>query len=266
MDREKLKSLTENSVIDKLYVEEEVTSTNDVAKSMSREGFKGRALIVSELQTKGRGRLGRNWSSPAGTGIWMSLLDTDTENLVNIPGITLLAGLAVAEALNSLSGEECARIKWPNDVVINGKKVCGILTELISSGTESTVIIGIGINASMDEFPEELKDKATSVFLEIGQKPEREKIITGVVTKLTEYISAYKITGSLGFAMDRYHSLMVNKGKEVILSSANGDFYDNPYIATGIDEEGNLLVEDKSGTVHTVQSGEISVRGVLGYV
>ena len=66
--------------------------------------------------------------------------------------------------------------------------------------------------------------------------------------------------------MDRYHSLMVNKGKEVILSSANGDFYDNPYIATGIDEEGNLLVEDKSGTVHTVQSGEISVRGVLGYV
>ena len=266
MDRIKLNGLSEEKKIDRLILEEEVTSTNDVAKSLAREGFSGRALIISELQTAGRGRLGRNWSSPAGTGIWMSLLITEVKNMSNISGITLLAGLSVAETLNEYMSSKSALIKWPNDLVINGKKVCGILTELVSSGDSGSLIIGIGINACGREFPEELKDKATSILLETGSVPDREKIVTDSVTRLTDMIKSYGETGSLEFIRDRYQNLMVNRDKEVVLSSQNGDFYDNPYIARGVDEEGNLIVEDKSGKKSTVRSGEISVRGILGYV
>ena len=266
MDRSKLNSLLEEHKIDRLILEEEVTSTNDVAKSLAWEGFSGRALIIAEKQTAGRGRLGRNWSSPAGTGIWMSLLDTEVKNLGNISGITLLAGLSVAETVNEYTNSEQVLIKWPNDLVIHGKKICGILTELVSSGDSGSLIIGIGINACGREFPEELKDKATSILLETGSAPDREKIVTDSMARLTDLIKVYNEAGSLEFIRDRYQSLMVNRDKEIVLSSQNGDFYDNPYIARGIDEEGNLIVEDKNGKKSAVRSGEISVRGVLGYV
>ena len=266
MDRTRFEFLIEDGVLERVIAEEEVSSTNDVAKSLSRDGFTGRALIISELQTAGRGRLGRNWSSPAGTGIWMSLLDTEIEHLENISGITLLAGLAVTETINDYMGTDSACIKWPNDVVINGRKVCGILTELVSSGDKGSVIVGIGINASISEFPDELRDKATSLLIEMGSTPDREKIASEVVRRLTELSSVYRTSGNLSFIQDRYQNLMVNREKEVILSSANGDFFDNPYIAKGIDEEGNLIVQDKAGELHAVRSGEISVRGVLGYV
>ena len=128
------------------------------------------------------------------------------------------------------------------------------------------MIVGIGINASIREFPEELRDKATSLLIEMGSTPDREKIASEVVRRLTELSSVYRTSGNLSFIQDRYQSLMVNREKEVILSSANGDFFDNPYIAKGIDEEGNLIVQDKAGELHAVRSGEISVRGMLGYV
>ena len=270
IDENALQPLKDNGVAERIIVLEEVGSTNDMAKQLLAEDFRGTALITAECQTAGRGRLGRSWASPPGTGIWMSYLDTEL-----VPGpaghfnpacITLLAGLSVAEAVNEYAESLHAGIKWPNDVVVNGRKLCGILTELVSQADNNSLIVGIGINTGQDSFPPELSDKATSYFLETGAFPEREVLIRSVIEKLRDYCISYRATGNLSNVMEKYNSLMISRDREVVLTSANGEFRDNPYISRGITETGDLIVEDRKGDRHTVTSGEVSVRGILGYV
>ena len=191
----------------------------------------------------------------------MSILRTDIESAGNISLNTLLAGLSVTEALNSYAADSGSDlrclIKWPNDIVTGGRKICGILTELISEGERNSMITGIGINTGQAAFPSELSDKGTSYFIETGVMPEREEIIKRILRM--------KTAGNRD-TLDRYEKLMVNLGREVVLTSANGDFRDNPYIARGVTDQGDLIVEDRYGNRSTVTSGEVSVRGVLGYV
>ena len=266
IDKSALQSLVDEGIVDQITAVEETASTNDLAKQFARDGYKGTALFVAEQQTAGRGRLGRSWASLPETGIWMSYLVSGIEKdgFRNISVNTLHAGLAAAEALNEYSAEtgvdiKCL-IKWPNDIVVNGRKICGILTEFITDGDVGSLIIGIGINTGQKSFPEELSDKATSYYLETGTFPEREAIIKKLITKYSEVHKKFTVPGTT------YCSLMVNLNKEVILTSANGDFPDNPYIARGITEEGDLIVENKYGKRSCVKSGEVSVRGILGYV
>ena len=281
IDESALRILTDSGMTDRIIAVEETGSTNDIAKQLMAGGFTGTALIIAECQTAGRGRLGRSWASPAGTGIWMSYLDTE---LVSTPSehfnpacITLLAGLSVAETVNEytssvMTGRKAedtlfhAGIKWPNDVVVNGKKLCGILTELVTEADKNSLIVGIGINTGQNSFPPELSDKATSYYLETGIFPEREIIIRRVIEKLRDYCISYKIAGSLSFVSDRYNRLMISKDKEVVLTAANGEFADNPYFARGITETGDLIVENRYGKMQSIRSGEVSVRGMLGYV
>ena len=269
IDKDELRSLIDDGLVDRIISVEETTSTNDMAKDLVREGFNGTALFAAELQTAGRGRLGRDWSSPKGTGIYITYLmaGIDTSEAASLN--TLIAGLAVAEGLSEYSSDigaelEC-RIKWPNDIVTNGRKICGILTELITEGSSVSMMIGIGINIGQKSFPEELSAKGTSYFIETGRLPSREDIINRIIRKYTGIRKHISASGTSDF-VKRYSERMVNLDKEVILSSANGDFMDNPYIARGITEQGDLIVEDGTGRRKAVTSGEISVRGVLGYV
>lgn len=283
IDKDALRVLSDAGLADRIITFEEVTSTNDVAKNLVREGYRGTALITAELQTAGRGRLGRSWSSPAGTGIWMSYLVSGIEAERDASGIkgfgnislyTLITGLATAESLREYSSEKGTElpclIKWPNDIVVRGRKICGILTEFISDSGIGSLIIGIGINTGQESFPDELSVKGTSYFLETGYRPEREKIIEKIIRKIMQADRASDLSG-IGHLIrpeidiDRYCSLMVNLNKEVVLTSSNGDFPDNPYIARGITEQGDLVVEDRYGKRLKVTSGEVSVRGVLGY-
>lgn len=271
VDGNVLHQLNDEGLADKIIILEETTSTNDIAKSLVRGGFRGKALITAELQTAGRGRMGRNWSSPAGTGIWMSYLISGIEiGSENISFNTLLAGLSVAESLREYAAADCVDlpclIKWPNDIVVNGRKICGILTEFITEADTGSMIIGIGINTGQESFPEEIADKATSYLIETGTRPIREEIIKRIIGKYNEIHKNFEDPDMAKIIPDRYAGMMVNLDKEVILTSANGDFPDNPYIARGITEQGDLIVEDRFGRRTKVTSGEVSVRGVLGYV
>lgn len=246
-----------------LEYHEEVDSTNNRAKKLAEEGTPEGTLVVAESQTTGKGRRGNTWVSPRGTGIWMSL--------VLRPGIapscasmlTLVAALAVAKGIEEVSGLD-TKIKWPNDIVVNGKKVCGILTEM-SAELEKIhyVVIGIGINANMTEFPQEIRNKATSIYQQSGKQVNRSQVIAAVMKAMETYYETFLKTTDLSLLLQEYEGKLANKNREVVVLSPTGDYNG---ISLGIDKTGGLLVQLKDGTVTQVVSGEVSVRGICGYV
>jgi BirA family biotin operon repressor/biotin-[acetyl-CoA-carboxylase] ligase len=265
MNETKLQTLTKNHIIDRLIYREEVTSTNTVAKEQIGTNEFASTLVIAEIQTAGKGRMGRSWSSPYGTGIWMSLLLKPVQDSAVLSRITLISALAIANGIRDISGLE-AQIKWPNDVILGSRKVCGILTEMVSDGRNNYVIPGIGINVNTREFPPELGKKATSVYLETGRECSREDLVVSVITHFMKAYHQFEQQGDLSFLLEDYNRLLINRGREVLLTDANGSFPDNPYTALRINAEGSLIVADRNGTLHEVSCGEVSVRGLLGYV
>ena len=287
MNRNILETLISDGYLTKLNIFDEVGSTNALAKEAVQNSDiipELPQLFVADMQTAGRGRLGRSWASPAGTGIWMSHLSKPVISPDHISGITILAALAVTNALiaygkrNALSIEP--KIKWPNDIVINRKKICGILTELVSipnsDSYDNYVICGIGININTESFPDDISDKATSLYLETGIMWNREEIIRESIQALSDYISEYENQNSLSFIRDEYNSFLVSLDREVRLidnstDGSSGNNADNNleaekiYISKGIDDTGALLVTDSEGKIAAVRSGEVSVRGLYGY-
>jgi BirA family biotin operon repressor/biotin-[acetyl-CoA-carboxylase] ligase len=194
----------------------------------------------------------------------------------SISGITLVAGFIIAKSIRDYCSihqinDISVNLKWPNDIIINRKKVCGILTELCSvpSGPDSYnsyVICGIGINVNTAGFDEELSDKATSLYIESGQSFDREELVILIITKLKEFIRKYEESKDLGFIIDEYNDMLINMNKEVILNTRGIENTGERYISRGIDKTGALIVEDSCGNIKYVSSGEVSVRGVYGYV
>lgn len=225
-------------------------STNEVAKR--QKDMPHGTLFITDLQTKGKGRLGRSWEAEKKATICMSILIKDDTPVSDSPIITLAAGLAVCRAIGA-----GAKIKWPNDVVIGTKKVCGILTE--RSG--DAMICGIGINVNTKEFSPELADKATSIFLETGEKQDIDYVCALV---LNEFELVYNSLREGGFAAlyEEYESLCITVGKEVVILK---DGEEVPGVALGISPDGELIVDTDEGTV-SVSSGEVSVRGIYGYI
>ena len=161
-----------------LYVFKEVSSTNTVAKFLSMNGIENGSVVISEKQTKARGRSGKAWESPIG-GVWLSIVLNPHVDHSKLPLITLATGVAVAKTLEKI-GVENPEIKWPNDIMINGKKVCGILTEAIAKfNTIENIIIGVGLDANLnlDDFPEELKEGTTTLEKELGRKGDENLLI-----------------------------------------------------------------------------------------
>lgn len=238
-------------------------STNVQARILAEQRAAHGTLVVADRQTGGKGRRGRSWDSPGGEGIFMSLLLRPEMNAVNASMLTLIMALAAEKGVREATGLE-SQIKWPNDLVLNKKKICGILTEMSTDQMEiKYVIIGTGINVCQTQFPEEIKATATSLYLESGEKISRSKIIGCVMEAFEEYYEKFMETEDMSGLIEEYNERLVNLNNEVCILAPTGDFRG---ISTGINKDGGLMVRLEDGSVTEVISGEVSVRGVYGYV
>lgn len=251
-----------NWVGKELYFFESTDSTNIRAKDLAEKGSVHGTLVVADEQIQGRGRRGRGWESEKGISIYMSLVLKPDIDPGNASMLTLVAAMAVAEGIEKCTGLEC-QIKWPNDVVIHGKKVCGILTEMSTQiDYINHIVIGIGINVQNEEFPEEIRHIATSLYLESGQKQNRALIIERVWEAFEHYYNIYLKTQDMQGLMEEYNQKLVNMGREVRVLDPKEPYEGR---AAGINERGELVVETRDGKKY-VASGEVSVRGLYGYV
>ena len=238
-------------------------STNAQAKRLAEAHAPHGTLVVSDRQDGGKGRRGRSWASPSGVGIWMSLILRPEIAPSSASMLTLAAALAVREGIQEETGLS-PLIKWPNDLVLNGKKICGILTEMSTELMEiQYVITGIGINVNQREFPPEIRDTATSLSLEAGRCFRRSSLIAAILKAFEKDYAAFLKTGDLSLLLEEYNACLVNRGKEVCILDPSGEYR---AVAEGIDESGSLLVTLPDGTRREIISGEVSVRGIYGYV
>lgn len=242
---------------------EKVDSTNHAAKNAAEQGGLHGALFLAEQQTAGKGRRGRGWISPSGTGIWMTILLRPQFEPSCASMLTLVAALSVSKAIEKETGL-FAPIKWPNDITVNGKKVCGILTEM-SAEMEwiHYVVIGIGINVNIEEFPKELQDTATSLKRECGREVERAPLISTFLSEFEHDYETFMESQNLSGLMKQYNQRLVNCEREVRILDPLGEYTG---IAEGIDMQGALLVRKGKGEIVRITSGEVSVRGIYGYV
>ncbi len=240
-----------------------VDSTNTVAKRMGEEGAAQGLLVIADEQTAGKGRRGRAWQTPAGTAIAMTVLLRPAILPERISMVTLVMGLAVTEAVRDLTGLD-AGIKWPNDVVVKGKKLTGILTEMSAElQAVNYIVIGIGINVNVPSFPAELTDTATSLLLETGHKVNRAELIARTMLYFEQAYDKFIRTQDLSLLMDRYNTLLLSKDRPVRVLEPETSFTGT---AVGIDPYGRLLVRDEDGEIREIYAGEVSVRGIYGYI
>lgn len=245
-----------------VHFAKETDSTNLWIKRLEREGAEHGTVAVTEFQTAGRGRFSRSWVSPSESAVMMTLLLRPDFAPEYGSMLTLVMGLSVAQAVKSLGFE--AEIKWPNDVVISKKKICGILTEMSLNGDKIRYIgIGTGINVNIREFPEELQDKATSLLIESGKAINRNKVLALVLEKFEKNYEKFVQTCDLSLLKEEYEEILANIHEPVRVLD-----YNHPYegICLGINKQGELLVKKEDGEVSVVGSGEVSVRGLYSYV
>lgn len=240
-----------------------IDSTNTKAQELAEKGYPSGTLVVADKQESGKGRRGRSWVSPSGTGIFMTLMIKPDINPNNASMLTLVAALAVAKAITSVTGEE-ALIKWPNDIVVNGKKVCGILTEMNAQFDYiNHIVVGIGINVHNESFPEEISQMASSLMIEAGGKRfHRAQIIAETMAYFEQYYDTFLKTQDLSALVREYDKLLVNMNKSVRVLDPKEPFDGK---AMGITPKGELIV-DTWESRKLVSSGEVSVRGIYGYV
>ena len=243
---------------------EEIDSTNNEVRRMAEQGAPEGTLVVAENQTAGKGRRGRAWIVPAGIAIAMSIVLKPQELLPeHAPQLTLVAALAVARAIEQQTGLS-VQIKWPNDIVIDGKKVCGILTEMSTQiDYINHIVVGIGINVHNEQFPEELSDRATSLYLSSGgRRYSRAALVEAVCEQFEYFYGIFMQTQDMSGLKEVYDDCLVNRGRTVRILDPKGEYEG---VALGISPQGALEVNTADGR-RLVDSGEVSVRGVYGYV
>ena len=258
-DKEALENvLTTKKMGQPLYFYPETETTNDRIRELELEGAPEGTLAVAEMQTAARGRRGRAWQAPAESGVWMSLLLRPDIPPTQASVLTLLTGIALTEAIEDVTGLEVG-IKWPNDILLNGKKLVGILTEMDCDMEQiHSVTVGMGINVNTKVFPEDLQDIATSLYLETGREHDRCEIVGRAMEHFEVlYEEFLKKGGTFAPFKERYRGKCLNIGKEVKVIGGE------TYLATALDitPEGELIVKRKdSGAEEVVFSGEVSIR------
>ncbi|MEG6617216.1 biotin--[acetyl-CoA-carboxylase] ligase [Peptococcaceae bacterium 1198_IL3148] len=242
----------------KLFHFAQLSSTNDYAKELARDGGAEGAVVVTEAQVGGKGRLGRQWHSVAGEDVALSVLLYPNISPMETPKFSMLAAVAVAKGIEQTCGIKAA-IKWPNDLLINGKKVCGILVEM---GAEMDrvkyVVLGIGINVNStpEMWSEDIKYKTTSVKEQNGQPINRVKLVQNLLAQLE---ALYLLCRERGFApiLEEWCKWCVSLNCQAKVETINGNFTG---WVEGIDDSGSLLLRLKDGSVKTFTSGEVSLR------
>lgn len=246
-----------------IFCFETIDSTNIRARQLGENHAPHGTLVVSEQQTAGRGRRGRSWESPVGSSIYMSILLKPDFLPTQAPMLTIVMAYSVAVALRRKTGLDF-QIKWPNDIVLNGKKVVGILTEM---STEidyiNHVVIGVGINVNTETFPKELCATATSIRKESGTTWKRAKLIGEILREFEVQYDRFIVEKDLSYLQEAYNAILVNCNREVCILAEKDGYH---AIALGIDPKGELLVRKEDGSEEAVYAGEVSVRGIYGYV
>lgn len=240
----------------KIFTYQETKSTNDIASNYACSGEDEGVVIIAESQSQGRGRLGRVWHSPPLKGAYISIILKPDFESEFAPAVSILAALSLAEAVKEFTDEK-VQIKWPNDVLINGKKTGGILTELSADNKKiNHIIVGIGININQttDDFPNELKEIATSLAIESKKEINRSELIKRFLTHFEIEYEYYKKDKKLT-QIDRIRSLSSLIGKEITLSFGKNQITGK---AVDIDSNGALLVLDDEKT-HVINSGEVTI-------
>ncbi|MCR2043640.1 biotin--[acetyl-CoA-carboxylase] ligase [Anaerosalibacter massiliensis] len=240
-----------------------IDSTNIKAKEIAQEETEG-TVIISEEQTLGKGRLGRSWASPSGKGIWMSIILKPHIDPMKVAKITQVGAAAVSLALEDLNIK--SYIKWPNDIVMNGKKVCGILTEMSCElNMINYVIMGVGINVNLnkEDFKGEIEKIGTSIKVETGKEVNRKKLLGFFLNRFeklyTTFVNEDNFKDTLGICRDK--SILIGREVKIIRGKdeQKGKVID-------ISDEGELLVDYGDNKIEKIMSGEVSVRGLYGYV
>lgn len=245
---------------DNIHHLQTIDSTNEYLKRIGDKSTDG-TVVISEEQTRGKGRMGRTWQSKSGEGIWMSLLLKPNIIPFKAPFITLVAGVSVVTALRKLNVP--AQIKWPNDIILNDKKICGILTEL-SAEIERVnyVIVGMGMNVKNMYFSGELEHKATSLYKE-GYVLQRVDIVDKILYEFEKNYIDYIENDNKEHVLNlfRQYSNIINKEIYLIKN-------DKRELVTCIDinDSGNLIIKDKDNNIREIMSGEVSIRGINGYI
>jgi BirA family biotin operon repressor/biotin-[acetyl-CoA-carboxylase] ligase len=260
---EEIKDLLSTKYIGKnIIYYDSVGSTNSIAKELAEKGQEHGTVIISEEQTTGRGRLGRNWVSPKFKGIWMSIILRPNIITENISQITLLGAAAVQKAIMNMGIK--TSIKWPNDIVLRSKKVCGILTEMSGEIDHiNYIVMGVGINVNLSEkdIPWELKEVATSLKLGSGQYVDRKILVSNVLNVFEKLYSDFECNGNIKETIEicRKNSMLI--GREIQLINRG-----KVTIAKAIDisDSGQLVVENQKGSLEYIVSGEVSIRGIYG--
>lgn len=238
-----------------------VDSTNRYARMLAAQGAAHGTLVVAEEQTEGRGRRGRGWISPAGEGIFMSLIIRPTCLPERVAMLSLQTALAVALAIRRVTGLE-AKIKWPNDIVVSGRKVCGMLLEMDADAQQvRSVVAGVGINVHQRSFPEEIAGTASSLDLLCGRRIPRMEIVEAFLAAFDEVDAMVK--ENAGRFMEAYRASSATVGQRVQVIALGG-----AYTGTALDvtDSGSLIVRDEEGQCREVLAADVSVRGLMGYV
>lgn len=242
---------------------DKIDSTNIEAKRQAEAGAPEGLLVVADSQMDGRGRRGRSWEAPEGVNIYMTLLLRPSFLPEQASMVTLVMALSTAQAIRRVSNLP-AVIKWPNDIVVNGKKVVGILTELtMETDYIQYLVCGVGINVNQKKFSPVISEHATSLYLEGGKAFRRAELIAAVMERFEENYEIFCRQGDMYGLLGAYNELLVNCQKQVRILDPKGEYEG---VALGINRKGELLVKKADGTQEAVYAGEVSVRGIYGYV
>lgn len=248
----------------KLIHFDEIDSTNNHAKKIANDGCPHGTVVIAERQTLGRGRVGRLWQSDNNQGLWFSIILRPDLEPEQVQIITLAASVAVVEGIFRDLGINCG-IKWPNDIILENNKLCGILTELSAEpGHVNFVVVGIGINVNQTfgEFDAEIQNKATSLQIHTGGKVSRVRLLGSILSCFEEMYNKVLEKNTCEI-IDRWNKYSVTLGREVKIVSREVEYIG---IAQSVAPDGKLVVKCKDGTVREISAGEVQVRGLLGYV
>jgi len=242
-----------------------IGSTNEVAIGLADGGAAAYSLVVAESQTEGRGRLGRSWQSPPGSGLYFSMILRPQLDPGDIPKITLAVGLAACSAIEKVSGLSLL-IKWPNDILLGGRKLGGILSEaadLQNRGGLLAVVLGIGLNVNtpLSAFPLDLQDKAVSLSSYSGREYPRGEILAAIVSEIKKVVERFEREG-FAMILEEWRRRDATLGKDLSWVTQSGDIVKG--VSLGPDHSGQLLIRDDQGTVHEVLSGDISLARTGG--
>ncbi len=239
-----------------IRVFEQTTSTNDVIEKLARDGVKEGVVVFAESQTKGRGRLGRKWISPERKGLWFSILLRPDLRPQETTQLTVASATALRRAIQSETGLK-AEIKWPNDILVGGKKVAGILTELSAELDKVRhVILGIGVDVNLNEFPAELKKIATSLKIEAGEMISRAELATAILRELdTDY--AKICSGKFTAVADEWEDRCATIGRNVTVHIGGRKLCG---CAESLDDDGALLLRTEHGRLERITGGDVTLE------